>query len=45
VCVCVCVWLLLVGDGKCPVRLLVLDVATGMWRGRNNAGNDSVMKF
>jgi hypothetical protein len=26
-------WLLLVLDGKWPVRLLERDVATGMWRG------------
>jgi hypothetical protein len=29
----VCGWLLLVGDGKWPARLLEGDVVTGMWRG------------
>ena len=34
-----CGWLLLVGDGKWPVVLLERDVATGMWRERNNTGS------
>ena len=32
-------WLLLLCDGKWAVRLLQRDVATGKWRGRNNAGS------
>jgi len=33
------VWLLLVGDGKWPVRLLGRDVATGMWKSRHKTGS------
>jgi len=32
-------WLLLLWDGEWAVRLLQRVVATGNWRGRNNAGS------
>ena len=38
-------WLLLLGDGKWPVRLLERVVVTGIWRESNNRGNVCVMKY
>ena len=36
-------YLLLVWNGKWAVRLLERDVATGVWRGRNNTGSGVVI--
>jgi len=37
-------WLLVLGHGKWPVRLLERVVVTGIWK-RNNRGNVHVMKY